>query len=305
MCMIECLNQSQNLNNQLIADSKVNPIFLKGYIRQELKILDEKLDEIKKSDQFKEFFKILSKFWRYSFQNTLLIYFQYPKASFVAGFRKWNNDFNRYVRKGQKGIRILAPLIKNVENPDNPEERIPKCVGFKAVCVFDISQTEVYDGKPDIINETEFSIIPNEEDSQKYFEKLKKHIDKQKIPLNYKDLGKNGNFSDNGYSNGKDITINSNIGKTHQFFVLIHEYGHHCLHWVKDKKGKIRSNKDYSREKAELEAEAITYIVQKALGFETTTSLNYLAFWKSKENVKNSFENIYRISTEILKKLGK
>lgn len=121
---------------------------------QQLKEITDKLEEgikdLFESDNYINYLKCMSRFTDYSFNNTILISMQRPDASLVAGFRKWN-EFNRYVRKGEKGIKILAPCIYKADkengdnkaeqpNKDDAEERVLK--GFRVVHVFDISQTE-------------------------------------------------------------------------------------------------------------------------------------------------------------------
>jgi hypothetical protein len=84
----------------------------------------------------------MARFHSYSFGNQLLIATQKPNATHVCGFRKWN-EFNRYVRKGEKGIAILAPMM--VKGKDDESAPGPRLIGFRVVYVFDISQT---DGEP-------------------------------------------------------------------------------------------------------------------------------------------------------------
>ncbi len=120
---------------------------------QQIKDITDKLEQgvkdLFESDNYVNYLKCMSKFTDYSFNNTLLIAIQRPDSSLVAGFRKWN-EFNRYVRKGEKGIKILAPCIYRADKEDGDnkteqtnkgdEERVLK--GFRVVHVFDISQTE-------------------------------------------------------------------------------------------------------------------------------------------------------------------
>ena len=102
------------------------------------KLLAENVTRLMNSDTFKEALKFRTKFYRYSFNNSFLIYIQCPEATYVAGYRKWQ-QLGRQVRKGEKAISILAPIIKKVEE-EGKEEKRP--VGFRTASVFDLSQTD-------------------------------------------------------------------------------------------------------------------------------------------------------------------
>lgn len=125
--------------------------------------LEEGLKELFESEKYKNYLSTMSKFHNYSVNNTLLIALQKPEATLVAGFKAWQKNFNRHVNKGEKGIRILAPapyIIKEERDKLDPvtgevmfdkdgmpqtEEVEVKIPAFRAVSVFDVSQT---DGEP-------------------------------------------------------------------------------------------------------------------------------------------------------------
>ena len=112
---------------------------LQKLIADQIKNLAEATDEAYISEKMQAFFSLSAKFHKYSVCNLWLIAWQCPHATRVAGYKKWN-EFNRYVRKGEQGIAILAPLIYKSDDGDEKELR-----GFKPVYVFDVSQT---DGDP-------------------------------------------------------------------------------------------------------------------------------------------------------------
>lgn len=105
-----------------------------------LKLLQQGVADLMTSDGWKRALEFRSRFRTYSFFNTSLIQVQKPDATLVAGYGRWK-QLNRFVRKGEKGIAILAPLLR--QDPEDPEVRV--LVGFKSVYVFDVSQT---DGEP-------------------------------------------------------------------------------------------------------------------------------------------------------------
>ena len=121
--------------------------------------LEQGIQELFESERYKEYLTTMSKFYRYSFNNTLLIAMQKPEATLIAGYTAWQRNFDRHVMKGEKGIRILAPApYKAQEERDklDPATQMPvldadgKPVketvevmrpAFKVVSVFDVSQT--------------------------------------------------------------------------------------------------------------------------------------------------------------------
>lgn len=130
--------------------------------------LEQGIKELFESERFKEYLRTMSKFYNYSFNNTLLIAMQKPEATLIAGYTAWQRNFDRHVMKGEKGIRILAPapykakvemekIDPKTQKPmldadGNPITETVEIMrpAFKVVSVFDVSQTE---GKelPDIV----------------------------------------------------------------------------------------------------------------------------------------------------------
>lgn len=122
--------------------------------------LEQGISELFESDRYKEYLSVMSKFHNYSFNNTILIAMQKPDASLIAGFNAWKNQFGRNVKRGEKGIRIIAPspfkVKKEMEKIDPKtqrpvigrdgkpvtEEKEITIPAFKVVSVFDVSQTE-------------------------------------------------------------------------------------------------------------------------------------------------------------------
>ena len=138
-----------------------------GKVKEVTERLEAGVRELFESERYQAYLKAMSKFHDYSLNNTLLILMQKPDASLVAGFGKWRDDFERHVKRGEKGIKIFAPapytIKKEAEkiDPDTGqpvigadgkpvmEQREIKIPAFKVVSVFDVSQT---DGKeiPDL-----------------------------------------------------------------------------------------------------------------------------------------------------------
>ncbi|MBP3883428.1 MAG: hypothetical protein J6D54_00625, partial [Olsenella sp.] len=106
--------------------------------------LGEGVREVYQSERWESWLRSLSKFYDYSLGNTILIAMQMPTATHVASFRSWKRDFNRYVKRGERGIEILVPMLVKDKSEDADEER-RRLVGFRVGHVFDVSQT---DGEP-------------------------------------------------------------------------------------------------------------------------------------------------------------
>ena len=147
----------------------------KRKVKELLEELDERIEKVQSSEEFKEYLQFFSRFHDYSYRNILLIKMQKPDAKLVAGYKQWQKKFNRYVKKGEEGIMILAPfkykkkvtkVEENVVEGDVIEKEVEKeksFVSLRSVYVFDLSQTEgepvpslntnIKEGENDILND--------------------------------------------------------------------------------------------------------------------------------------------------------
>jgi len=226
---------------------------------KELKqLLQKKIKEIRSSERFQEFIDFCSRFNNYSYYNLLSIYFHCPHATLVAGIKTWNR-YGRRIKKGEKGIPILAPIIKHIEelNPETGETiRTEKLVGFRTVYVWDVSQTY---GKELPIER----IAKPLEGKAEQYSIAKNWISAYYCPVLEKPLGEI-----RGYTNFRTIVINSNLDEAHKLKTLFHELSHYLLH----------SSVDYSKSRKEFEAELTAFLVCKKLGIDTSRySFEYLA----------------------------
>jgi hypothetical protein len=208
--------------------------------------LDRGIKKVMTSERFKEWFQFLSGFHTYSFNNTILIYLQKPNAKMVKGFNEWKKD-GRIVKKGEKAIRILAPLIKKQKEEENTgdNERKKVLYRFRYVNVFDDSQTE---GKE--IPTLDVELLNGEGEHERVL--LQEWIEKIEIPVVMKDIGEA-----NGYFHLIEhyIAIHENRSTTQQLKTLIHEYAHYLLH---AKGAKFEKEENRIRE---AQAEAVAYVV--------------------------------------------
>ncbi|MGO9083655.1 MAG: ArdC-like ssDNA-binding domain-containing protein [Candidatus Sulfotelmatobacter sp.] len=230
----------------------------------------------------------MAKFRNYSFGNIMLIARQKPDATNVAGLRTWNS-LGRFVRRGEKGIFILAPMVgnkrrkdENAEQSTDAKETQPTLYGFRAVYVFDISQT---DGK-DLPSLTEV-----QGDVSGYRERLVKFVDAHGITLNYSD--KIGPAK--GLSYGGKITLLAGMQPAEEFSTLAHEIGHELLH-----RGERRTLT--TKQLRETEAEAVAFVVCQAIGLEMgSSSADYIALWHGDASLpRESLEAVQQTAAVIL-----
>ena len=101
--------------------------------------LEESFEQFQGEDEWKDYLDFSAKFSSYSLNNTAMIYLQKPRAQFLKGYKSWQK-LGRQVKKGEKAIKIFAPMSRKTENKDGKEER--RLSGFRLISVFDLSQTE-------------------------------------------------------------------------------------------------------------------------------------------------------------------
>jgi hypothetical protein len=168
------------------------------------------------SEKLTQHLAAMARFHRYSLHNVMLIASQKPNATHVAGFQVWQK-LGHFVKKGEKGILILAPIIR--KNADNKAETEPDessvAVGFRAAYVFDISQT---DGQP----LPEIGSVNG--DPREYRERLAKFVADQSIALEYSDAIAPAR----GTSSGGKITLLPGQAPAEEFATLAHEAAHLC-----------------------------------------------------------------------------
>lgn len=232
----------------------------------------------------------MARFHSYSFGNILLINVQRPDATHVAGYNAWLR-LHRYVRKGERGIAILAPMVsrKRISLDDLPEDLdprralvVPRLAGFKVVHVFDISQTEGHDI-------AEFSQVSG--DPALFLERIKQFIRQQGIQLDYDFLPRGAL----GVSADGEITLRPGLSPAEEFSTLAHEAAHELLH-----KGDRRA--ETTRTIREVEAEAVAYVICRAVGLESAShSADYIQLYQGdKETLSRSLEHVRQAAGQIL-----
>ncbi len=235
------------------------------------------------SDTLKQYLAAMSRFHDYSWGNVLLIVMQKPDATRVAGFQTWRK-LGRFVRKGEKGIAIIAPMrIANKdETADQPSDEERTILRFKAVHVFDVSQTE---GDP----LPEFAVVTG--DPQDHTDRLKALIAAKGIALAYSDnLG-----GAKGRSCQGKIDILTGQSPAEEFAVLTHELAHEMMHTRERRQESTKTVR-------ETEAEAVAYVVCAAIGLTSgTASVDYIKLYNGNaETLAESLEAIQQTAAEII-----
>lgn len=290
----------------------------KGTFKSDKEKLSEITDSIEKgikelfaSDKYKQYLQTMSRFHRYSVNNQMLIFMQKPDASLVAGFNKWKDSFGRNVRRGEKGIKIIAPapykkkIKKEKLDPDTKlplldengqpikEEKEVNVSTFKVVSVFDVSQTE---GKP--LPEISSDLSGSVEHYDTFMEAIKRS---SPVPIDFKPIksGADGYFS---YDN-QSITLREGMSETQTVCAAIQEVAHSKLHNY-SRKAHETDVQAKDRRTEEVEAESIAYAVCAYFGIETSeNSFGYLASWSSDKELKelkSSLETINKTSSELI-----
>lgn len=241
-----------------------------------MKQLQEGVNQVYETDQWKQYLKVMSRFHTYSSANTILIFKQKRDAAYVAGYQTWKNKFNRYVKKGEKAIHILAPVHKCVEE-DTDSEKKYRIIGFRPVNVFDISQTS---GKPlpaYMSNEMEGNVT----DYDHFIQKL---IAVSPVPVEFAPLKGTMHGCYNPVSHS--IMISDTMSEIQTVKTLLHEITHALLH----------GSADLTREVKEIEAESTAYAVCSYFHIDTSEySFPYIAGWSqdcSWEDLKPSLDSI-------------
>lgn len=211
-----------------------------------------------------------------------MIVIQAPHATHVAGFRTWKK-LGRFVRKGEKGIVIIAPMVSRKKAEDSSKDQDdPSVRGFRGVHVFDISQTE---GEP-LPELAKASGDPGEN-----FDRLRQIVAAYGITLVFEEFP-DGTY---GASRGGEIALASDMPPAQQFSVLVHELAHELLH-------RRPGTERLGTTRRETEAEAVAHVVLTACGMQNgTAASDYIQLYNGTEELLNeSLDRIQRTVAQIL-----
>ena len=273
-----------------------------------MKSLEEGVEKIFTSEQYHVYLDTMSKFHNYSFNNTLLIALQRPDATLVAGYQTWQKKFQRHVKRGEKGIKIIAPVPvkekREIEKVDEetqeivigedgqPETEVVERIlpRFRVTTVFDVSQT---DGEPlptIEAKELEGDVIIYE-DFMKGLEEL------SPVPFQFIEIEGGAK----GYYSKKYIAIQKGMSNAQTMKTAVHETAHAILH---DRDIMEENGLTKDRMTKEVEAESVAYVVCNRFGLDTSDySFSYIAGWstdKEMSELRNSMDTIRYTSSQLI-----
>ena len=280
-----------------------------------MKEITDKLEDgirgIFDSEKYAEYLRAMSKFHNYSFNNTILIAMQ--GGTLVKGYSQWEKEFERHVKPGEKGIKIIAPApfkVKQEVKKLDPQTRQPvigadgkpvmeekevTIPAYKVVTVFDVSQTE---GKelPSIGVNVLTGDVEHFKDVLFALEKV------SPVPIGFEDI----KGSAHGYYSlaDKRIAIQENISQLQTLKTAIHEIAHAKLHDIDLNAPKEEREKLPDQRTREVQAESVAYTVCQHYGLDTSDySFGYVAGWstgREMEELKSSLETIRSTAAEII-----
>lgn len=264
---------------------------------------EEGIKQLTSSDKFKEYLKTMSKFYKYSVNNQILIGSQLPSASLVASYNSWSKNFNRTVKKGEKGIQIIAPIKKKIQctifdkdgnkvldENGNPKTEARDVISYTTAYVFDVSQTEGQD-LPTLASHLSGDV--NE------FNALFTAISTSSpFKIEFSDI----DGSANGYCAPKEqrIVIKKGLSQAHTLKTAIHETAHALYH--------ADPNIKLDRSAIETQAEAVAYVVCEHYGIDSSGySFPYLASWGdfSVEKIRENLTAIQQQAGDLIEEIDK
>ena len=249
------------------------------------KQVDDALDMLGKqleegaSEQLLAYLSAMAKFHKYSLGNIILISLQRPDASRVAGYQTWRK-LGRQVKKGEKGIAIMAPIVRRRRTEEDEKE--DRVFAFKTAYVFDVSQTE---GKA-LAEPSRVQGDPGE-----WMARLKTFVageGVQVVRLSFMSPVEGASF-------GGTIAVRRGLSAAEEFSVFCHEVAHEMLH-------KTDRGQEDSKTVRETEAEAVAFVVCQAIGLNTNTaSSDYLSLYQGdKETLAKSLGRIQRTAARVI-----
>ena len=262
--------------------------------------LEQGVSDIFQSGQYAAYLTAMSKFHHYSFGNTMLIFIQCPNATLVAGYHDWRRNFGRQVKRGERGITILAPCpyrrkeeVEEAASDGSPATSVQwvQRMGFRTVTVFDVSQTE---GKP--LPELVKKLIGDVAQYESMVATLRS-ISPYPISIESFPGGAYGccDFVE------QRILVQPDMSQIQTIKTMIHEVSHAKLH-APEKTEELPQHKQ--RFVREMEAESVAYVVCRHFGIDTSDySFGYVAGWsrgRELSQLRESLDLIRNTAAELI-----
>ncbi len=267
---------------------KADPETAQAVRRELIDKLERGFQQVQTSEEYLSYLRTVSRFHKYSISNTMLIWLQSPDASHVAGFHTWLS-LGRHVRKGEKGIRIFAPMPyrKTIATVDEgtgiAEEEEISGLRFRAVSVFDISQTE-----GDDLPEPPVTLLSGDDTS--LWECLEMIAQTERLAIDRRP-GRGGAHEANGWYDriGREIWVDPDLAPVMAAKTLCHEIAHHYAEHID------------TRQEHETIAESVAYIALGHFGVDAGDySFGYLASWSDLRTFRSKLADIQAIASRII-----
>lgn len=275
-----------------------------------MKALEEGVEKVFTSEQYQMYLQTMAKFHNYSFNNTLLIAMQRPDATLLAGYQTWQKKFHRHVKRGEKGIKIIAPVpVKEKRQVEKIDEETQEIVigidgqpetetverilpRFRVTTVFDISQTEGEPLPTLEVNELVGDVFIYE-DFMKGLEEI------SPVPFQFQEIDSGAKGY---YSNAeKLVAIQTGMSQAQTMKTAVHETAHAILH---DRDVMEENGITKDRMTKEVESESVAYVVCNHFGLDTSDySFNYVAGWSSDKEMpelRSSMDTIRLTSSQLI-----
>jgi antirestriction protein ArdC len=255
---------------------------LSATIADAIGALAAETDAAKQDVTFRTWLTTMSRFYTYSFGNQLLIAAQCSTATRVAGYGKWL-EMKRQVRKGEKAIYILAPIIGKDKEPTTENGEVRRLRGFRAATVFDIAQTE----GEELPKPPSHDAAGGGDD---LLPKVETAIRNAGIALVYKVITSGAQ----GFSKGGTIEIDERQGIAAKCGTLVHEFAHELLH---------REDRSQGKQQRELEAEAVAYAVLTHYDLHPGSRFYLASYGITGEMLTASMQTIAKTARQIIEKI--
>lgn len=269
-----------------VSSKMVSKLIVAGDIVGLNQHLKEGVKQYLNSEHYKHYLDKMSQLNNYSSRNIQLILAQNPNAKYVTSLNKWNKEFGRYINKGEKALKIIAPNIhlkKDSEgNPMLDKEGKPVTyMTFQVKSVFDVSQTK---GKelPKALQPVKENL--SDLDYANLYRSLKTIADNNHVQVRFEQLenGRRGRYN----PKNNEIVIHKDMGKAQIIKTFLHETAHSELHH-----SHYQQTENLTYSNAELQAESVAYVVASYYGMDTAEhSFGYLAKWTDDKKALSDLE---------------
>ena len=272
-------------------------------IKRALESIEEGLATINTDEGYRHYLEFCSSFYQYSYNNIILITMQFPSASYVAGYTTWRK-MNRYVKRNERGIGILCPIIrkvtnfkepddKNVFNDEEAEKEVKKVLsGFKIGYVFDLSQTEGDDSMLPVLVR---GLAGNSEQEKTTYEALYSYVSCHYSVKEVTGISAKGSFN----IETQEITIRADLEYRQKIKSLLHELSH-AIDFA------MNPDVKFPRNKRELIAESSCFVVCLRMGIDVSEySFGYIKSWlREPKEIGEIADAVQKISCRIINQLA-